>query len=234
MNICPNHLKNYRGHEFKEAPLKTFNFLYSQLNLLKLKKEEVIENVAFLLKEIPTSMEIVKNDSKRDKRFHYLATHMVEKAIEKNGLIISENGRGIAMLFRTNSKDRNLWKDTVQDLKLANNVTGLKKGLKAMENQKYVKNQRPKEGDYLYCWFWGILPDSRGSDDSRTAYEMKNKFYAISKELQLPIYAESRNRRISLAYQRYGFKLFHEWNHPSGDKMYFLRYVPPTADNNTE
>lgn len=171
-------------------------------------------------------MDIVKDDHKREKRFRYLAKFMVEKAIEKDALIVSENGRGIAILFRTNSKDKNFWKDLRQDLKLAINVTGIKKGLNAMKNQKYVKDQRPAEGDYLYCWFWGILPDSRGSDDSKTAYEMKNKFYAIAEELKLPIYAESRNRRISLAYRRYGFELFHEWQHPSGDTMYFLKYTP--------
>ena len=175
-------------------------------------------------------MEIVKDDKKKEQRFQYLATYMVEKAIRKDGLIVSENGRGIAILFRTNRKDGNFWKDLIQDLKLAINVTGIRKGLKAMKNQKYVKDQRPKEEDYLYCWFWGILQDSRGSDDSKTAYEMKNKFYAIAKDLQLPIYAETRNRRISLAYRRYGFKLFHEWDHPSGDKMYFLRYDPPKKE----
>lgn len=195
-----------------------------------MKKQEIIEHVSTLLQEIPTSMELVKDDHKKEKRFRYLAKYMVEKAIEKDALIISENERGIAMLFRTNSKDGNLWKDTIQDLKLAINVTGIKKGLKAMKTQKYVKDQRPKDGDYLYCWFWGILPDSRGSDDSKTAYEMKNKFYAIAKDLQLPIYAESRIRRISLAYRRYGFKLFHEWDHPGGGKMYFLKYTPPPRD----
>lgn len=179
-------------------------------------------------------MEIVKDDHKREDRFRYLAKYMVEKAIEKDALIISENGRGIAILFRTNSKDKNFWKDIVQDLKLAIKVTGIKKGLKAMKNQKYVKDQRPREGDYLYCWFWGILPDSRGSDDSKTAYEMKNKFYAIAEEQKLPIYAESRNRRISLAYRRYGFELFHEWKHPSGDIMYFLRYFPPAVKHQPE
>ena len=193
-------------------------------------KQVIIDHVSSLLQEIPTSLELIKDDSKREERFRYLARYMVEKAIEKDALIISENGRGIAILFRTNSKDKNFWKDTIQDIKLAINVTGIRKGLKAMKTQKYVKNVRPKEGDYLYCWFWGILPDSRGSDDSKTAYEMKNKFYAISKELQLPIYAESRIRRISLAYRRYGFELFHEWDHPSGDKMYFLKYTPPPKE----
>lgn len=176
-------------------------------------------------------MEIVKDDHKKEERFRYLATHMVEKAIERDALIVSEDGKGIAILFRTNSKDKNFFKDLIQDLKLAINVTGIKKGLKAMKTQKYVKSQRPQEGDYLYCWFWGIISDARGSDDSRTAYHMKDKFFEISKDLQLPIYAETRLRRISVAYRRYGFEIFNEWDHPSGDKMYFLRYFPPPKEN---
>lgn len=175
-------------------------------------------------------MEIVKDDSKREQRFHYLAKHMVDKAIEKDALIVSEDKKGVAILFKLNSKDKDFWKDLITDLKLAINVTGIKKGLKAMKVQNYVKSQRPKEGDYLYCWFWGILSDARGSDDAKTAYDMKNQFYAISKDLQIPIYAETRIRRISIAYQRYGFKLFNEWDHPSGDKMYFLRYDPPAKE----
>ncbi|MHA6281368.1 hypothetical protein ACXYMT_14425 [Salinimicrobium sp. CAU 1759] len=193
-------------------------------------KQQIINNVSTLLQEIPTSMEIVKDDSKKEKRFRYLAKYMVEKAIEKDALITSPDGKGIAILFKTNSKDKNFWKDLIMDLKLAWNVTGIKKGLKAMKVQEYVKAQRPKEGDYLYCWFWGILSDARGSDDAKTAYDMKNQFYAIAKDLQLPIYAETRIRRISLAYRRYGFELFNEWDHPSGDKMYFLRYTPPPKE----
>lgn len=94
-------------------------------------KQEIISHVSSLLQEIPTSLEIVKDDHKREQRFRYLAEHMVEKAIEKDGLIISENGRGIAILFRTNSKDGNFFKDLIQDLKLALKVTGIRKGLKA-------------------------------------------------------------------------------------------------------
>ena len=193
-------------------------------------KQQIIDNVSTLLQEVPTSMEIVKDDHKREKRFQYLARYMVEKAIDKDALIVSPDGKGIAILFKTSSKDKNFWKDLIMDLKLAINVTGIKKGLNAMKVQKYVKSQRPQEGEYLYCWFWGILSDARGSDDAKTAYEMKNKFYAIAKDLQLPIYAETRIKRISLAYRRYGFKLFNEWDHPSGDKMYFLKYTPPAKD----
>lgn len=191
-----------------------------------MKKEEVIEKVALLLKEIPTSMEIVKDDSKKDKRFHYLATHMVEKAIKKDALIISKNQKGIAILFKTSSKDDNFWKDIPEQLGLLINVTGFKKAINILKSQKYIKNQRPKEGEYLYCWFWGILADARGAD-TQTGKEMKDEFYRQAVEYNLPLYAETRMRQNALVYQRFGFELFNKWQHPSGDTMYFLRYIPP-------
>lgn len=193
-------------------------------------KQKIIENVAVLLEEIPSSMEIVRDGKNKKQRFRYLAEHMVEKAIEKDALIVSDDLKGIAILFKTNGQDKSFWKDLVQDLTLAVKVTGIKNGLKILKTQKYIKDQRPKTGDYLYCWFWGILQDARGSDEAKIAYDMKNQFFEKAKELQLPIYAETRIRRISLAYRRYGFETFHEWQHPSGDIMYFMRYQPPKKD----
>ncbi len=191
-----------------------------------MKKEEVIEKVALLLKEIPTSMEIVKDDSKKDKRFHYLATHMVEKALKKDALIISKNQKGIAILFKTSRKDDNFWAEIPEQLGLLINVTGFKKGMNILKSQKYIKNQRPKEGEYLYCWFWGILADARGAD-TQTGKEMKDEFYRQAVEYNLPLYAETRMRQNAVVYQRFGFELFNTWQHPSGDTMYFLRYIPP-------
>lgn len=189
-------------------------------------KKEVIEKVALLLKEIPTSMELVKNDSKKDKRFHYLATHMVEKALKKDALIISENQKGIAILFKTSKKEENFWKDLPSQIGLLINVTGIKNGLKVLKAQNYIKSQRPQEGEYLYCWFWGILADARGAD-TQTGKQMKDEFYRQAQLYKVPLYAETRMRQNALVYQRFGFELFHKWQHPSGDTMYFLRYIPP-------
>lgn len=191
-----------------------------------LDKEEIIEKVAILLKEIPTSLEIVKDDSKRDKRFHYLASHMVEKAIKKDALVISENEKGIAILFKTSKKDDNFWKNIPEQLGLLINVTGFKNALNILKTQKYIKQQRPQEGEYLYCWFWGILADARGAD-KQVGKEMKDEFYRQAQEYKLPLYAETRMRQNAVVYQRFGFELFNEWAHPSGDTMYFLRYTPP-------
>lgn len=190
-----------------------------------MKKEEVIEKVALLLKEIPTSMEIVKNDSKKEKRFQYLARHMVEKALKKDALIISNNQKGIAILFRTSKQDDNFWKEIPEQLGLLFNVTGFSNAIKILKTQKYIKQQRPQEGEYLYCWFWGILADARGAD-TQTGKEMKDEFYRQAEEYKIPLYAETRMRQNSIVYQRFGFELFHQWKHPSGDTMYFLRYIP--------
>lgn len=197
----------------------------------KFDKDEIIQHVATLLQEIPTSLEIVKNDSKKEQRFHYLAKHMVEKAIQKDALMVSDDGRGIAIFFKMDGKSEGFWAELMSDLKLALNVTGIKKGLKALQSQKFVRQQRPNDGEFLYCWFWGILPDARGNTSDKTPYKMKDEMFRISKELQLPIYAETRIRKVSIAYRRYGFKLLKEWKHPSGDLMYFLKYTPPELDS---
>ncbi len=192
-------------------------------------KEEVIEKVTILLKEIPASMEVVKKGGDRHKRFKYLATHMVEKAIEKDALIISKNGKGIAILFKTNSKEDNFWKVLPEQIRLVLYVTGIRNAFTILKTQNYIKQQRPKEGDYLYCWFWGILADSRGAD-TQVGKEMKDEFYRQAKEYQIPLYAETRMRQNALVYQRFGFELFHKWKHPSGDTMYFLKYTPPPRE----
>lgn len=190
------------------------------------KKQQVINKVAQILKETPSSMDAVKNDHKADQRYEYLARHMVEKAIEKDALILSENEEGIAILFRTSKEDSKISKDLWQQIGLVLNVTGIRKAWKILQTQKYVKNQRPQQGEYLYCWFWGITKDYRGAE-TQVGREMKDEFFRIAHETGLTLYAETRGRTNSIVYQRVGFELFHKWeDHPSGETMYFLKYDP--------
>lgn len=188
-------------------------------------KEKIIKNVAEILKETPSAEDIVKKGGDRDKRFRYLAKHMVEKAIRKDALILSENEEGIAILFRTNKKDSSFLNDFGEQIGLLINVTGLKNAWSTLKNQKYIKAQRPQNGDYLYCWFWGIVPNSRGAG-TQIAKEMKDEFLRRSNTQQLPLYAETRTKRNVIVYQKFGFELFHTWERPSGDTMWFLRYLP--------
>lgn len=190
-------------------------------------KEQIIKNVASLLQEVPSSMEVVKDDDKKQERFYILAKHMVDKAIRHDALLVTKDLNGIAILFDSNDMKESFIEELKADLKLAIHVTGITKGLKALKHQAHIKKQRPKDERHLYCWFWGIMPEARGSDNDKTPYVMKDWMFDIAKEKQLPIYAETRLRRVNVAYRRYGFKMLKEWQHPSGDIMYFLRYQPP-------
>ena len=187
----------------------------------------VVNNVAILLKEVPSSLEVVKDDDKKEERFKHLANYMVKKALRHDALIVSEDYTGIAILFEMKYFKEGFWQTLKDDLKLAFKVTGLKKGWTGLQTQKIVRKERPQLENYLYCWFWGILEDSRGVTDKKLAYTMKNEFYEIARKKQLPLFAETRTRRISIAYQRYGFQVVKKWAHPSGDTMYFLRYDAP-------
>ena len=55
---------------------------------------------------------------------------------------------------------------------------------------------------------------------------MKDKMMDVADKLQLPLYAETRKRKVVIVYRRYGFDMFHEWVQPDGEKMWFLRYIP--------
>ena len=65
-------------------------------------KEKLISNMSFLLQEVPSSLELVKDDRKTEKRFRYLAEYMIDRAIKRNALIVSEDYTGIAILFEEN------------------------------------------------------------------------------------------------------------------------------------
>lgn len=188
-------------------------------------KEVIIERVTKILKETPSAMEIVKKGGDRNKRFQYLARYMVERGIENDAMVYAQEGHGIAILFKTNSKDDNFWKELPKELGLVMNVTGVKNALQIVKNQKYIKNQRPKEDDYYYCWFWGIVKESRGAD-TQVGKEMKDEFLMRANRDNIPLYAETSTYVNVLVYTRFGFELFHTWERPNGKKMWFLRYVP--------
>lgn len=188
-------------------------------------KKDIIDKVTAIIKEIPTSVDLVKKDHKQEQRFQYLARYIINKAIQQNALLVSADGNGFAILFRTSKKENNFWKNIWGELGLVWQVTGLKKAWSLLQTQRYIKSQRPDQGEYLYCWFWGVV---KGTPTS-TARAMKDEFLRISQESQLPIYAETRMYKKALVYQRYGFEVFHQWERPDGETAYFLRYVPPVA-----
>ena len=86
-------------------------------------KADIIKKVTILLKEIPSSMDVVKKGGNEHKRYKYLAEHMVNKAIDKDALIVSEDGNGIAILFKTSKKVK---KGNIFDLEYSNDEKRIK------------------------------------------------------------------------------------------------------------
>lgn len=195
-------------------------------------KEIIIRRVADILKETPSAEDIVKKGGNRDQRFLYLATHMVNKSIEEDALILGKDGLGIAMVFKNSARKKNFFKDLKEQIALVFHVTGIKNALKIARNQKYIKNQRPKDEDYWYAWFWGIVKDGRGPN-TQIASEMKNHILKICEDSGLPLYTETRLRTNVIVYARYHFENFHTWKQPGGNTMWFLRYIPKSYTEKT-
>lgn len=189
-------------------------------------KPIIIDRVAEILRDTPSAEQIVKKGENRQKRFRILAQHMVEKALEKDALILEADGHGIAILFETYAGDsENFWKEWKENINLLFRVTGFRNAFKILKNQKYIQQQRPEKGHYLYCWFWGIVKNNRGND-SQIGRHMKDRFLEIAERDKLPLYAETQTKKNVIVYRRYGFELFNTWKRDDGNTMWFLRYIP--------
>ena len=65
---------------------------------------------------------------------------MVDKAIRHNALLVTDDLNGISILFDSEEMKEPFLKELQDDLHLALNVTGLKKGVTALKHQMYIKN----------------------------------------------------------------------------------------------
>ncbi len=188
-------------------------------------KEEIIRQVAQVLKETRTAQDTVRQGPGRDRRFTLLARYMIEKAIRHNALLTDDTGTGIALMFRMNAGRNHFFRDVWEDIKLAFCVIGLTNVPKIIRVRKHIRSRQPKSEPFFYMWFWGVIPGSRGAGKG-VAVNMKDMFLRISEDERLPIYAETRLRTNAMVYQRYKFIHYDTWNMPGGDTMWFVRYLP--------
>ncbi len=189
--------------------------------------EKTIKIIAEAFKVIPAGDQIVKQDTKREKRYLRLATYVYNNAVKKNGLRLSSNKEGVAIAYVIDPKkdDKKTFFDYINDLKFAFGVSGIKNALAIVKRQKYIKTQRPKDKKYMYWEFTGVNPNYKGMDKaSFSAGELRDEVYSFVHDNNLDIYTETAIKKNMIVYRRYGFDIYHEWEMPDGKTMWFLRY----------
>ena len=149
----------------------------------------------------------VKQDNKRQKRYRLLAGFVFNQALRRDAIYFSSDDEGIIIFYKYNDF-KTFFIEIFEKLLLTLRVISIERVGGIMKREKYIQSKRPADGEYIYCWFFGVSKIARGKG---AAVELKDKIFAEADRLKLPVYIETTipiNMRI---YNRYGFDIYHEW-----------------------
>ena len=192
-------------------------------NITAADKQTVIDIITQSMGKLPGIKWVIgDNPRKMARRLNALADFVFETAFSKNGIYLSSDRKGTAVFFKSETKKtlRDIW----NQLKFAVRCTGIFRAYEIYRREAYILSKRPAPGTYLYFWIFGVLPDARGNG---SALELKDIILSESARLQLPIYLETSNPQNRRVYERYGFKVYHEWFVPSRNFTFWFMMRTP-------
>ncbi|MBL7816579.1 MAG: hypothetical protein JNL70_16280 [Saprospiraceae bacterium] len=162
-----------------------------------------------------------KNREAKLKRFFEFA---VELTFLQGEIGIADNHKGVILYFQEPKRSISL-KTVWLNLRFILQVAGFRKLPDLIKREKYCKTIRQSNKQFIYVWFIGAV----AHEQNATIVDLKNSIFKKSVEENLPIYIETTVPKARLAYVRYGFKVFHEWNNLSNHlTTWFLKREPST------
>ena len=171
----------------------------------------------------PSILWVIKKDRKQDARTRALAKYSFNWARIRQGAYLASNERGVALCYRAKQKS-NLLLNILYQAELVIKAIGIFRIGIVLKRQAYLKSHMPKDTDYLYFWFYGVEPGYNGQGDAK---EIKDEIFRMADEAGLPIILETsveKNRRV---YERYGFRIYHEWHNEDQQlRLYFMQREP--------
>ncbi len=184
-------------------------------------KDIIIKILSESFNKNPSVLSVVKNDRKVLTRIKYLIDYSYKLSVLRKGVFISSDKSGAALCYINKTKGDMLLEIAYQ-IKLIFKAIGLKQLFKVLKREKYIKNIRPQNCEYIVFWFLGVIPTKR---NGIAAKELRNEIFAIADIKNLPIILETSERKNMITYQRLGFKIYHEWD-VDNITLWFMKREP--------
>ena len=190
-------------------------------------KDKVVKIICESFNKNPHLNYIVKSDRKRNKRMAYLAEYAFNMGLKRDGVYLSDDERGVAIVYQ-NSKVKPNFSNCLSQLKLGFKVFSPFRIVSICKLESRIKFNRESEGDFLYCWFLGVENSALGT---HTAWELMKNIFELSEKCNLPIQVETSLKRNNIIYQRFGFENYNILRTHKGDLTFWFmkRPVMPKA-----
>ena len=184
-------------------------------------KDKIIDIISSTFDTNPGVNWLIKKRGSHKRKMHRLASYAFLKSYLREGAYISSNEKGIALCYRFNNHAFSIT-EIIYQLRFALFSINPWRIPKVMKRESYRKSKRPPSGNYLYFWFLGVLPGG-----GEAVFELRDAIFEMAAQENLPIYLETAMERTKVAYERYGFEVFHYWEDTAEKiKFWFMRWEP--------
>jgi hypothetical protein len=186
-------------------------------------KERVVKIIQESFDDNPHINYLVKKGKNREKRIAYLAKYAFETGMQKHGVYLSDNGKGVIIFF-TSQDEKSTFKEILEQIKLVFKVFGFSRIFQIIKMENSIKSHRPKGRCYIYVWFMGVSNDARGT---KTAWEMMKFINQLSDLQGLPILCETTVQQNKKVYNRLGYITYKTYiNKISNLTCWFMQRLP--------
>ena len=185
-------------------------------------EEKVVDIITATFLENPGVNWLLRKGGSKEKKVRTLAAYAFIKAFLRDGVYLSSNEKGVALCYKYNLKIFSL-KEFLYELKFALFAIDLRRVRKVLQREAYRKSIRPLSGEYLYFWFFGVLPGGEGA-----AYELGRAIFKKAQVEKTPIYLETAMERNQRIYERFGFRTYHYWEDKKENiQFWFMKWEVP-------
>lgn len=165
----------------------------------------------------PSVSSVVKKDEKISARIRVLCDFCVDVSMIKQGAYLTQDGKGVALLFESNRKIG--LRNTIQLYwKLGNYCIGWSRAWSIIQRNKLINSKRPPE-KHLYFWMLAVEDQKYGLE---TIKSIRDFAFKLSRDRKLSIYAETSTEKTLQLYLRYGFEVYDTLVLNDGVKLHFI------------
>lgn len=165
-------------------------------------KDKVVKIICESFNTNPHVNFIVKNDEKRSLRLAALAAYAFKYGMRRNGVFLTDDGLGVAIIFNYGKAKMNLYEYWLQ-LVLVFKCFTLSRAFMVDKLESLIKKNRAANVEFLYLWFFGVATEALGTTNGR---DLMKFIFKMSLDQKLPIYLETSLKRNTIIYRRFGFE----------------------------
>jgi hypothetical protein len=154
-----------------------------------------------------------------------MTSHVIDIAMKRQGLYLSEDGEGILIVFEADKLPLSFTEKCAQYLMVLR-CFNLRNLFAIANTEKKVKALRQVQPGDLYVWFYAVSDKGLGG---KTARELLHNLFDLAHEKNAAILAETSIARNMVIYKRYGFEVY---NQKQFDQfpVFYMRRPPVQKD----